>query len=388
MRRRVALDLSQLASAPARSGVQRLLRELATRWPTDGAEAFALIAEGERLRTVPLEAVGRELAWFFDDAGTPRAERDAALRNRLIGAATGSTVAAELPRRFDAYLLPEPTYDRATLDRAGWAMANGLPVAALVMDALPALSPWLFPGDHEMLTDPYFRFVARLDHVAFISESARADFEQRLRRRPYPDARVYTPGADALAPPHGTFGTGRSFVAIGSIEPRKRVGTILDAFARARSTGLDAELLVLGVAGADHTAVRRLEDPPEWLTWIPDVTDAEVVRALATSVALVFIGVREGFGLPPLEALALGCPVISGPGVPALERLPSLGQVRLEDVTVETLSDALIRARQPAVRDALAAEIANLDLPTWAAFADGIAGWTGRLAEASRAVAR
>ena len=95
-------------------------------------------------------------------------------------------------------------------------------------------------------------------------------------------------------------------VTLGSLDPRKRLATLLDAHLR----GLPAvELQVIG-GGNDRVFASHgleLQGRVSLLGYLPT---EEVVRRIAAAVAFVSFSSYEGFGMPPLEAAALEVPVI------------------------------------------------------------------------------
>jgi glycosyltransferase involved in cell wall biosynthesis len=103
-------------------------------------------------------------------------------------------------------------------------------------------------------------------------------------------------------------------LSVGTLEPRKNLGTLLDAYALLRSgDGLDHKLVIAGGKGWLYDGVfSRVEE----LALENDVLFLDYVReehlpALYNlSDVLVFPSLYEGFGLPPLEAMACGTPVI------------------------------------------------------------------------------
>lgn len=98
---------------------------------------------------------------------------------------------------------------------------------------------------------------------------------------------------------------GRYALCVGNQSPNKNIALAVEAFRRARPPG--ARLAVAGGAVAQLASADIGE--AEWLVRLGRVTDEEL-RALYENAALfLFPSVYEGFGVPPLEAMALGCPV-------------------------------------------------------------------------------
>jgi glycosyltransferase involved in cell wall biosynthesis len=105
-------------------------------------------------------------------------------------------------------------------------------------------------------------------------------------------------------------------VSVVSLSPHKNIETLVRAFARARSRyNLPHELWLIGMKGTAARSVERFLSnevgggvPIRWLGFVGDET---LVSAYRSADLLVFIPFVEGFGLPPLEAMAMGVPVVA-----------------------------------------------------------------------------
>ena len=107
-------------------------------------------------------------------------------------------------------------------------------------------------------------------------------------------------------------------LVVGTVEPRKNHAVLLDAFDRLAGADPELHLVVVGRAGWNNDdVVDRLRHHPllgqrvHWFEGAGDELLAELYRA-ATVVAVPSI--TEGFGLPVIEALAVGVPVVSSNG--------------------------------------------------------------------------
>jgi len=176
-----------------------------------------------------------------------------------------------------------------------------------------------------------------------------------------------TPLAPAAPPPNASAApAGRHYLlAVGALEPRKGTDVLAAAYARARARGLDTDLLVAGsgrmaLAGA---GVRRLGHVP----------DPGLPALYAGALALVFPSRLEGFGLPPVEALAHGTPVVAS-DLPVLrETLGPDGALWVPPEDADALAAALGRiVEEPALRArlAVAGRVATAGL-SWEQTADG-----------------
>lgn len=110
------------------------------------------------------------------------------------------------------------------------------------------------------------------------------------------------------------------FVVVGTIEPRKNHGLLLDIWDRMHSKMDDSripELRIIGARGWRNEEVfDRLDNSPyigRTIFELGPLPDAEMKAHLAGATALLFPSHVEGFGLPPFEATSLGTPTITSP---------------------------------------------------------------------------
>jgi glycosyltransferase involved in cell wall biosynthesis len=101
----------------------------------------------------------------------------------------------------------------------------------------------------------------------------------------------------------------RPFVlTVGSLNPNKNLGALLETAARLRERGVD--LIVAGGANERVFGSMNLAFPPN-VRYLGYVSDAELRALYERALCFVFPSKYEGFGLPPLEAMACGCPVVA-----------------------------------------------------------------------------
>jgi glycosyltransferase involved in cell wall biosynthesis len=173
----------------------------------------------------------------------------------------------------------------------------------------------------------------------------------------------------------------RRFVIIGTVEPRKGHRVVLEAFERAWEAGADYELVLLGRPGWEAPELVERFDAhvrAGRVVWNTDPGDDTIGRSLETCAALLFPSEAEGYGLPPLEALARRCPVVVSARLPSLQGLPAAGQIRLDEVTVDTIRAAIETLADPHRNLELRNAIDGLKLPTWACFARDVEDWVFR----------
>jgi len=169
------------------------------------------------------------------------------------------------------------------------------------------------------------RFLRRADRIIAVSEYTRRDAIDAYQIDPGKIAVVpegvderFTPGLprERLADVRRRYGLPERFVlCVGTIEPRKNLPTLLRAYAAMLRSGASDVGLV--IAGGEGWLVRPffeelrslgLEDRVVLTGHVPD---DDLPALLTASTVFAFPSEFEGFGLPPLEAMACGVPVVS-----------------------------------------------------------------------------
>ena len=262
-----------------------------------------------------------------------------------------------LARLTDRHL---PQNARAEADVRRLAIARCLPVrlGAMLRKCLPAGAAYLNVG-HANLTGHVMRAVKSgtggqalvmlhdtipLDHPQFCRPGTQNGFAKKLRAvSAHADLVIHTAGCTrlqtethlanagrvppgvvaplgiALTPPDAT-GPGKDhrpyFVALGTIEPRKNLGLLAKVWKElANAAGPVPHLFILGNRGWESPALFAELDALAkggTVSLLHTLGDGAVAALLQDAEALLFPSLAEGFGLPPVEAAALGVPVFSG----------------------------------------------------------------------------
>lgn len=377
----IIVDCTELYYRPVTTGIQRVARELLRYWPDDGPNLHAarhdpvnglvrlprgavdlLIQSEPGTRALPLEEVQRRLGAFAHHA-------------------VGPPLPSAAP-----VLIPEIFYDpvRCRFHEERLAAYPGS-LAMLAFDFLPYLQPSIFSFTSASPLMVYLRLISLASSVAFISVQTRQDFASRVLRVPPDDPRigpVLSLGADGVPVERQVWRDDRrQFVCLGSLEERKNQRVVAAAFMQLWEAGHDLPLVLIG----RKFHQQRLDWLDRALTfpqfrWLNAALDDDVAAALRTARATIFLSTAEGFGLPPIESLKAGVPVITLRDVPSVAMLPPLGQIRLPDLSVEAVANAVLALEDDRVAERLWAEAATLDLGTWRTFAVQVAEWCAGLA--------
>jgi glycosyltransferase involved in cell wall biosynthesis len=108
---------------------------------------------------------------------------------------------------------------------------------------------------------------------------------------------------------------------VGSTIPRKRIDRLLEIFAGVRAENLDARLIrVGGTMSADQRNLARRLDVLDAIVEMPFMERADLAALYRRASLVVLPSDREGFGLPVVEAMACGTPVVAS-AIPSLEEV-------------------------------------------------------------------
>ena len=165
------------------------------------------------------------------------------------------------------------------------------------------------------------REVALSDAIICVSESTRRDLLHYYQIDPSRAVTIHS-GLPKFPPPQPVPGLpSRYILFVSTVEPRKNLGVLLDAYARLRKSGrYDGSLVVAGKVGwkSEGIAARLREPGVVHLDYVPA---AQLETLYSRAEVFVFPSIYEGFGFPLLEAMALGTPVIAADS----SSLPEIG---------------------------------------------------------------
>ena len=190
---------------------------------------------------------------------------------------------------------------------------GGVARVVTVYDMIPELMPHLVPGEEHTVAAKR-RAVHEADHVICISERTRSDLLNLTGLSPNRVSVVYLAADDlpdvaidrdsqSLTPPFILY--------VGSRNGYKNFATLVEAFAAARSLVADIEIVAFGGGSFSQDELDRFATLGVANRIRHCYGDDEtLVQLLRSALVMVYPSLYEGFGLPPLEAMAQGCPVI------------------------------------------------------------------------------
>jgi glycosyltransferase involved in cell wall biosynthesis len=210
---------------------------------------------------------------------------------------------------------------------------------------------FISPESYSRLFGGWYRFAlprigARAALILTVSEFSR----QRLAEygvAPLSRIAVVHNGADHMAAVQAdptivarhSLTPGRYSVALANTQKHKNIGLLLRAFALPRMT--DQRLVLFGRETADTFAAAGMTASSN-VVFVGSITDGEVRALMEDAACFLFPSTTEGFGLPPLEAMTVGCPAVIAP-CGALPETCGDAAVRVAPDDAEGWADAILR---------------------------------------------
>lgn len=171
------------------------------------------------------------------------------------------------------------------------------------------------------------------DKITVVYEAAAPDF------RPQP--------AETVARAKQRYGLPERYVlSVGTIEPRKNLGRVLTAFERLHRDGLVDAFVIVGKRGwlYDDFFAQLEASPAKQAVIFPGwVEDGDLPAIYAGAAAVAFPSEFEGFGLPALEGMACGAPVVCS-NTSSLPEIAGDAALLVDPSSVDEITDALRRA--------------------------------------------
>jgi len=220
------------------------------------------------------------------------------------------------------------------------------------------VTPLLFPDTHGGLHVWHHRLalpsiLRAADGIITISEASKRDIVRCFRVPEEKVSVIYlaaslpglTTNKVALPPDSGVEPSKPYILNVGTLEPRKNLAGLLKAFSRARRMGLPHSLVIVGAKGWGNSPVAGLAEAlgiSEHVHVTGFVDDQTLPLLYAGADFFVYPSLYEGFGLPVLEAMACGTPVITS-NLSSMPEVAGGAALLVDPRSTNEISDAMLR---------------------------------------------
>ena len=195
--------------------------------------------------------------------------------------------------------------------------------------------------------------IQKASKVITISNSSKSDIIKSYRLNPEKVVVVY-PGIKSETNSKSKMKNSKKYILfVGTLQPRKNLVRLIEAFSKLNS---DLELLVIGKKGWQYEEI--LDAPKRYgvserIKFLHDVSEGELPQYYKNAEMLVLPSLYEGFGLPVLEAMSYGCPIITS----NRSSLPEAGGDAVLYVDPENVSDIAEKMNKLLSDDSLRQEL-------------------------------
>ena len=237
-------------------------------------------------------------------------------------------------------------------------------------DAIYALFPkYHLPKNRLFLGWMMPRFLRRADAIIAVSECSKRDAIRLYHVAPEKVKVIYEGINPEMKPVHdrnrraeirARYAKHQPYLLfVSTIEPRKNISALIDAHKILRAQGFTQRLVIAGRKGwlyqstFEHIKQVGMESEIDFLDHVPD---ADLPVLYSACDAFVFPSLYEGFGLPPLEAMACGAPVICS-NTSSLPEVVGDAALQVNPCDVNEIAKAVMRVlNDTTLRDELRAK--------------------------------
>lgn len=214
------------------------------------------------------------------------------------------------------------------------------------------------PENSDVLRRLYFNTLVRTAcrraaRVLTVSEYSRAQIIEWARIQPDQVVNVKAGVSSAFSPVGPRYDPGYPYVLyVGNRLAHKNLARLFEAFALAAT---ECKLVLTGAADRDTLGLARSHGIAEQVRFAGVATEEDLAALYRGARVLAFPSLFEGFGLPPIEAMASGTPVLASTAT-SLPEVAGDAAVLVDPLSVESIADGLARIiRDESLREVLIA---------------------------------
>lgn len=336
-RPRLFVDITELHATDSKSGIQRVVRSVIQHLltETDSAYQVELVYAAKPVGYKTAAAFTRRM---FGEGHRPiLTDVDRGAGSSVGADAADSTIDQDTyihPQQCDIFLGLDLHFNIDQDHEHFFAKARqaGAQVYFVVYDLLPLLLKDTFTPELVEKYGNWLRVVSQQHGAVCISQAVAAELKTWVAHNQPTAAQSlkidwFHLGADieSSIPSKGMpddgpqqlqkLASAPSFLMVGTLEPRKRHGQVLDAFEQLWAQNIPANLVIVGKPGwLTEALTTRLSTHPQLghqLFWLQSASDEYLEKIYAAARCLIAASEAEGFGLPLIEAARHGLPIIA-----------------------------------------------------------------------------
>lgn len=237
----------------------------------------------------------------------------------------------------------------------------GVKIYFVVYDLLPIFLSEFFQEGTKNIHYNWLKTISRFDGAVCISNAVadelkdwmRSNVPERINKF---EIKWFHLGADidnslpSLGVPENAdhilsqISSNKSFIMVGTIEPRKRQDLVLDAFEYLWNEGISTNLVIVGKKGwlTDDLCdrIRKHREYGKRLFWLEGISDEYLEKVYAASTCLIAASEGEGFGLPLIEAAQKKIPIVAR-DIPVFREVAGKHAFYFSPTTGDELADSI-----------------------------------------------
>jgi len=376
--KKIYLDISQFISHPYKTGIQRVLYEILNTWKNEVPLVPIFINEKSETNILPHKVIDLIKSYFQQENNAIEAT---AIEIKSFSKTENSI---NLIKENDFYIFnPELFYSQNRINYyQSFIKTKGAEyLYFIIYDLLPFIHPEYFPRNILTGCTPYLTLIVNLKNCGFISEKTKRDFITRaVKKETLTTSPILPLGGDTLGTnTHPFDSTNITFTVVGDIRPRKNTEKVIDVFENIWKKGIEIKLQLCGPLNWPNITMKnRLESLKEnqpLFNWIEAPSDQVLRDSIINSRCTIYASENEGFGLPPLESLSLGTPVIVGNHIPSIENLTEDGMIKLREISHSTLEQAISQMTNNSFAKEKQIRTKDLNIPKWTDLGKKVEEW-------------
>jgi glycosyltransferase involved in cell wall biosynthesis len=327
-RNKLFVDVSELVHRDAKTGIQRVVRSILKQFLVSPPYSYEVVPVYGSLNVPGYRVANQFLKSFM---GTNNSGED-----RFIDIQPGDIfLGLDLQHHIVA----------AQSEYYQYLRRMGVKIYFVIYDLLPVLLPSSFPPGSYDAHLAWLREISKYDGVVCISKAVSDEFLEWAREVMLPNVKDLEVGwfhlgadIDNSSPTMGipenanfifqAMSIRKTFLMVGTIEPRKGYEYVLQEFVSLWNAGVDVNLVMVGKHGwAVEGLIKKITGNIEYekrLFWLNDVTDEYLERVYKLSTCLIAGSYGEGFGLPLIESAQNGLPIIAR-SIPVFKEIAAEG---------------------------------------------------------------